>query len=115
MTLSKIPVPLFVGPYCYQCQLVPASKLKEKGQIKEGETAFLKARIWIREGMPIERERETFLHELMHAVWDCYGIPSAMPEADREEGTIRPLSTGLYTVLLDNPWVVKYLFPGVGK
>jgi len=112
MTLSRIPVPLFIGPYVYQCQLVPGTKLKEKGQIKEGETSFLKGWIRVREGMTPERERETLLHEIHHAVWDCYGIPTTLPEAEREEGTIRPLSTGMYTVLLDNPWVVNYLFPG---
>ena len=53
---------------------------------------------------PIE-EADTLLHEIFHAVWYCMSI--AMGNTD-EEQVVRRLSTGMMSVMMDNPQLLKY-------
>lgn len=62
--------------------------------------------IRIKNGMPESLERETFVHELLHAVWDCAGLPTK-----NEEKIIDRLATSLTDAFLDNPQLKDVLFP----
>ena len=54
---------------------------------------------------PIE-ERDTVLHEVMHAILHCQGREHG---GDGEELYVRALAAGVLMVLRDNPKFVKYL------
>lgn len=54
-----------------------------------------------------ERRRETFLHEVLHAVW---GQWIAVEGDVDEEVAVRALAMGLTTVFKDNPEIKKELF-----
>ena len=54
---------------------------------------------------PIE-ERDTVLHEVMHAILHCQGRENG---GDGEELYVRALAAGVLMVLRDNPKFVKYL------
>ena len=54
-----------------------------------------------------ERKKETFLHEILHAVW---GQWIAVEGAVEEETAVRAIAIGLTTVFKDNPELKKELF-----
>lgn len=54
---------------------------------------------------PIE-ERDTVLHEVMHAILHCQGREHG---GEGEELYVRALAAGVLMVLRDNPKFVKYL------
>jgi hypothetical protein len=68
------------------------------GQIDE-----VKNLIEISDGMGAHEERETVLHEIVHAVAHQLGVK--MPEKK-----VRPMSCGIYEVLMNNPKLTAYLF-----
>src|SRR3990167_5111278 len=53
-------------------------------------------------GFPIQKQEQTFLHEILHAVWFCYGLKEAGFKNEQEEHIVDALSNGLYQVLKDN-------------
>jgi Zn-dependent peptidase ImmA (M78 family) len=65
-----------------------------------------------------DMERDTVLHELLHAVFHLYDVRSSLPEdgdgdvKKLEERVVRPLATGLLVLLRDNPKLVDYLLEG---
>lgn len=56
-------------------------------------------------------ERETILHELMHALWHMTLLEKAIPSA-KQEDIIYTLAPGLLLMLRDNPELVDYLLEG---
>ena len=48
---------------------------------------------------------DTFLHEIMHAVWHEYNLQ----DDDREERIVHTLATGLTQVMHDNPELLTWL------
>jgi len=54
-----------------------------------------------------ERKKETFLHEILHAIW---GQWITVEGAVEEEVAVRALAIGLTTVFSDNPELKKELF-----
>lgn len=59
--------------------------------------------IHIAAGLNHDEERETMLHELLHAV--AFQVGAEVPEVKH-----RPLSVALYAAFKDNPKLVAYLF-----
>lgn len=55
--------------------------------------------------------RDTILHETMHAILHQQGQRSSYK---LEESFVRPLATGLITVLQDNPELAKWLIRQIG-
>ena len=47
---------------------------------------------------------DTFLHEIMHAIWHEYNLQ----DSDQEERIVHTLSTGLVQVMLDNPQLLTW-------
>lgn len=52
-----------------------------------------------------QQEAETFLHELLHAIWAVFGCKPK----DAEERIISQMSIGMATVIADNPDVIEWL------
>lgn len=65
-----------------------------------------KAVITVCEDQDAHSAKDTLLHEIMHAVLHQQGYDNPYKE---EERYVRPLATGILTVLLENPALVKYL------
>lgn len=61
--------------------------------------------IEVREGLPPIEERDTVLHEVMHAVWATMDIG----HHKFEEHVVRKMATGLTIVLQENPGFAQYL------
>lgn len=61
--------------------------------------------IEVREGLPPSEERDTVLHEVMHAIWATMDIG----HHKIEEHVVRKMATGLALVLQENPEFAQYL------
>jgi hypothetical protein len=57
--------------------------------------------IYIDTGATNAIQKDTLLHEIMHAIW----WTAYLEDEDKEERVVSSLSTGLLQVLRDNPWV----------
>lgn len=49
-----------------------------------------------------QKQEQTFLHEVIHAIWWQTALGKRFPESKMEEEIISALSQGLYQVLTDN-------------
>ena len=63
-------------------------------------------RIGLRAGLEAFAERETLLHECMHAILHQQGTNH---EYELEESFVRPLAMGIMTLLADNPKLAEWL------
>lgn len=54
-----------------------------------------------------EQQRETLWHEIKHAVWDEMNVDSR-----EEESWVRPMSTGEFAVMTDNPGLMEWIIHG---
>lgn len=73
-----------------------------------GQTQYTVKKIVFTTVPPLDTQRQTVLHELLHAVKESY-IGTRWP--NEEEDTIQQLSTGLFQVLEDNPELCCWLWP----
>ena len=48
---------------------------------------------------------ETFVHEVLHAIWDCAKIE----DGDNEERTVSVLAKQLVALQRENPWLTKWI------
>lgn len=94
-----LPMSIKVGPYDYQVEYVDSFP---DGRWGETEHHTLTIRLAIDQAAG--QERDTVLHELLHAVWSSMDI--GKPKS--EEKVVHRLSTGLLAVLRDNPDLVRY-------
>lgn len=67
-----------------------------------GLTEFLPLRISVGGGMAPDEERESLLHEVLHAIEYQQGLTL-------KEQQVRQLSVGLYETMKNNPKLVSYL------
>jgi hypothetical protein len=75
-----------------------------------GHIHYRKGAISIYPGMPVSRERETLLHEVLHGVIQAVGSKYALAEnGDECEALIRAISPTLLDTLRRNPRLVRYL------
>lgn len=96
----KVPNKIRVAGFDYTVEFVES--LPHQGNL--GLTDFVEQKIVLAErvnGQNISEENIelTFIHELLHAIWDKY-----MPmedDTDEQERIVRALSTGLYQVIKD--------------
>jgi len=58
--------------------------------------------IYVRDGLPLEQEADTLLHEVIHA------IDEAM-DCNMKETQVKKIATGLLAVMKDNPRLTSYL------
>ncbi len=103
MTNTKLPAEIKVASHMYKVSLKDREWYHESG--KRGECDKNETKIWISEGMTVSRTVETFIHEILHAVYYEYGIQ----DEDEEERIVTALATGFSQVIKDNPELLKYL------
>jgi hypothetical protein len=92
----KPPEKVKVGPY--DISVKPLDKSEEKDNYGTFSSTDLEIRL--KEDFKTPHiAADTFLHELLHAVWFVHGIRAK----DGEERIVNTLSTGLAQVIRDNP------------
>lgn len=94
-----LPVSLKVDAYTYAVKRV--SKLTSADHIRlKGEHAPGELEIRIDEGMPHQHDRETFLHEAIHAV-------ARERNLELDEGEVHQISSGMAALFIDNPEILS--------
>lgn len=73
-----------------------------------GHTSHADLAIDLRTGLAPSFERETLLHETIHAAWYVAGL-QASDVAPHEEHVVSTLAPALLQVLRDNPGLLAYL------
>lgn len=73
-----------------------------------GEHDQMKGEVRVTGGLPHDEERETLLHELIHAIDEQIGIGLT-------EKRVRQLSVCIYALVRDNPGLAKYLSAKAGR
>jgi hypothetical protein len=105
----KPPRTVDIGPTKYKIRIPP--KLPDRGHFHDY------TGISLLRGMPKDIEAEVLLHEVLHGIVFTFNIRPKMETMDercgREKGDVEEylvtqLSTGLATVLRQNPKLVKY-------
>jgi hypothetical protein len=96
--------PLIVGPYDVAVRgLAPGSTAARD---RRGDYSPSRLEIRIVAGQPLTVERETIVHELLHALWHDAGLP-----AQYEEKVVSALSPRLVAVCRANGKLREVLFP----
>lgn len=96
-----IPRTVRVGPYRYRI-------MDRHGSDQLGECETDKLLIHVAVGQPLDSERDTLLHELLHACIAHSGLDRRLSD-DVEEDVVRSLSPILLDTLLRNRALVRYL------
>jgi len=105
--MKKIPNHAYVGPYTYNIELNDSVILDYEDDVC-GLCDSVKQDIWLRTGLGETFERETLLHELLHAMFDMTGLSHELG-VEKEENIIRRLSPVLLDFLMSNPHILPYL------
>lgn len=85
-----------------------ARQLRDRGS--RGETYGDRARIELDPDVPLSLLRETVLHELLHAAWDCTALRIEPGLVGAEERIVTSLAPIVLDALRRNPQLVALLF-----
>lgn len=72
------------------------------GENAYGSTHLVSQTIFLDPAMSLQKRENVFIHEVLHAIWDTFGLKSAGFTRDQEEQIVTALSNGLYQVVKDN-------------
>lgn len=98
------PKTLRVGTFKFDVVMDPTlAEERAAGRMK-----FIAQEILLQPGQAPDYERDTVLHESIHAVIAAVGFTNWFPE-DKEEELVRTLSPLILQLLRDNPRLVAYL------
>ena len=85
-------------------------KMEDAGQTLLGQTVLGETMIRLSTAQSMAAERDTLLHEVLHAVWYVMGVePPAETSADFEEYVVARMATGVLCILRDNPKLITFL------
>lgn len=109
MSRPKLPESILVSPASIGVRFD-----KEACQAGEVTGAYLgdSGAIIVEPGNSLDVEKETVLHECLHAIWRQTALSIEYPDADKDspgEKIISALAPRLYGLLLDNPELLRYL------
>lgn len=95
----KIPKKLKIGGFIY--------KISRDTNVADHSSSFgttINGRqvINITRDVPFQKQEQTLLHEILHAVWFVYGLKEAGYKSEQQEHIVDALSHGIYQVLKDN-------------
>lgn len=93
---------LAIGNHTYTVAL---GKVRRGGRAHFGMTKAAKTAIWIDDTAAPSQVRDTYLHEVLHAVI----ADTPVRDAENEEVMVRAITPGLLAVLRSNPDLVKFL------
>ena len=101
----SLPKKIKVGAMRFEVRL--ASELADDG--KYGATNVWGQSILLQPGQAADFERDTLLHEVLHAIVAESGLRAWFTDQDKEEELIRVLAPALLEVLRENKSLVGYL------
>ena len=85
-------------------EIIPWKPLEHEGE-DLGVCLPHSLKIMVQDSVPLQVQKDTLLHEIMHAICYWYNVL----DTDREEAVVSKISTGVLQVLTDNPKVAKFL------
>lgn len=71
-----------------------------------GECDYDRQTISVWSGLPEESQRDTVMHEILHAIGHVFNV-----KFTEEEDVIRKFATGICIIFRDNPGLKEILFP----
>lgn len=99
-----------VGAVRLSVEQVKALHAEATGDGLDGATLTRQGVILLAENLGFDQERETFLHEALHAAIDQTNLRSAASaDRDEEERLVSALSPVLFGFIRDNPRVIAWL------
>lgn len=101
----KRPKQLYVEPFAYRVQYEPEWSIKTGNM---GNCVTDTQTIYVDASLTEQAERDTVLHEVLHALWSQTGLQKAYTE-DQQEDVVWQLTPRLLAVLKDNPDFVTWL------
>lgn len=104
----KPPKLLRIGPFDYEVLRGAFSTLELASRDRVGECDYSDLTIRVSHQLAPGQQRETLLHEALHAVADLAGLPSELG-ADLDEKIVRRLAPLLLALMRDNPKLVAFL------
>lgn len=95
----KIPKKLKIGGFIYRVErdINVADHSNSFGTTVNGKQV-----INVTNDVPLQKQEQTLIHEILHAIWFVYGLKEAGFKPDQQENIVDALSQGLYQVLKDN-------------
>lgn len=100
-----IPPHVKVGPHTYKVEVAKPSGLSHE---EYGCTDIGRTTISLAPGMSASMQRDTLLHEVLHAVLDATGWAHRLGNK-KEEELVRALAPALLTFLRDNREVLRWM------
>jgi len=101
--ISLLPKTVKVGPYVYKIEKWDAMAARDADKHGECDTAMHIIRV---DATYSEAAvKNTLLHEILHAVWNAWGLG----DSEEEEKAVNNMANGLQAVLNDNPGLIKFL------
>lgn len=104
--MTKIPKKIKVGPFEYAVELLHGGQANAENVF--GKANHNQRKIILADDNSEQQQKNTLLHEVIHAVWRVWGM-DFQHEKDTEEQVVTVLANGLHTVMLDNPKLFSYL------
>lgn len=101
----KIPKKINIGGFDWKIE--KSEDVATEGNI-HGTTHYKKQRFFLDPETSIQKQEQTLIHEIMHAVWWQTGLWERFKKEETknyEEEIIHALSMGLYQVLKDNKFL----------
>ncbi len=98
----KIPKQIKVGGFTYKIERPEGSFVSDDGTALDGEHSFSEKTIRVGTSGCEEYQGIVFLHEVCHAIIECYIGPE-----EHDEKFVEQFSKGLYQVLVDNEEIMK--------
>lgn len=99
---------LEIAGQTFRVQWIPEDRpMRHDGHV--GETVTEKQTIAISEGQGFECERDTVIHESLHAMLTLTGNEDRFRDQDAKEAVVTALSVGILAELRHNPGFVDYL------
>jgi hypothetical protein len=94
--MKNIPSKVKIGNLYFDVKVVPAEELKNKeGKQGNGHTKFSTLEIRIADDMALEKQKVTYWHEVLHAMFEVSGL-NVRYTREQEEEIIKALSHLLY-------------------
>jgi hypothetical protein len=103
----KMPTAVKVAGWVYAIQ--PMTTEESRDTQLHGHCSNTKRVIHVDTSFGPKTAASTLIHEIIHAIFDCFG----RPDDDCEERTVGIVESGIVSVIVDNPTVVEWIIEGV--
>ena len=102
--IDALPSSIRVGPFDFKIERWTAIECADNR--RWGECSCLMQTIRIQRSMPSATKAvDTFLHEVLHAIYFAWGIE----DEDKEERTVAAIATAWTQIFRDNPWLIRWI------